>query len=67
MNFSLGNIGLMELVFILLVWGIPIALLVWFVRTLTAISVSLRDIANRLDDLERTVRGTSRDAFSNER
>jgi len=36
------------------------AVLVWFVRTLTAMSVSLREIADRLSDLERTVRETSR-------
>jgi hypothetical protein len=57
MNF--GNIGVAELGFILLAWGLPLMLLVWFVRTLTAIAASLRDIADRLATLERAVRDTS--------
>jgi hypothetical protein len=61
MNFgNTSNIGFIELLFVLLAWGVPIAVLVWFVRTLTSMSVSLREIADRLSDLERTVRETSR-------
>ena len=55
MNF--GNIGGMEMLFVLvLAWGIPLALLVWFVRTLSAMAASLRDIADRLATLERSLR-----------
>ena len=55
MNF--GNIGGMEMLFVLvLAWGIPLALLVWFVRTLSAMAASLRHIADRLGSLERTMR-----------
>ena len=55
MNF--GNIGGIEMLFVLVfAWGIPLALLVWFVRTLSAMAASLRDIADRLVSLERTMR-----------
>jgi uncharacterized protein YoxC len=46
---------------------LPIVLLVWFIRTLTAIARSLREIADRLSDLERAVRDTSRGAAPDER
>jgi hypothetical protein len=54
MNF--GNIGVMEMLFVLLIWAIPLTLLVWFVRTLTAMATSLREVADRLASLERTIR-----------
>jgi hypothetical protein len=57
MNF--GTSGFLELVFFLLVWGIPLVVIVWFVRTLTAMAASLQDIANRLGSLERAVRDAS--------
>jgi hypothetical protein len=55
MNF--GGIGSLEvLLLFVLAWGIPLALLVWFVRTLSGMAASLRGIAERLASLERTVR-----------
>jgi hypothetical protein len=54
MNF--GNIGFMEMLFVLLIWAMPLALLVWFVRTLAAMARSLREVADRLASLERTIR-----------
>ena len=54
MNF--GNIGVMEMLFVLLIWAIPLTFLVWFVRTLTAMATSLREVADRLASLERTIR-----------
>lgn len=58
MNF--GNFGIFEMMFVLLIWGLPIVLLIWFVRTLTAMSVSLRDIAERLASVERAIKDASR-------
>lgn len=57
MNFGTG--GFVGLIFALLLWGLPLVLLVWFIRTLTAMSASLRDIADRLLSLERAVRSAS--------
>ena len=57
MNF--GNIGPIELLFVLLVWGVPLLLVVWFVRTLKAMSASLRDIGDRMGRLERAVQQAS--------
>lgn len=54
MNF--GNVGVMEMLFVLVVWAIPLTVLVWFVRTLTAMAASLREIADRLASLERSIR-----------
>jgi hypothetical protein len=55
MNF--GGIGSLEvLLLFVLAWGIPLTLLVWFVRTLSGMAASLRAIAERLASLERTVR-----------
>ena len=59
MNF--GNIGFAEMLFVLLVWAIPLILVVWFVRTLMNIASSLRDIADRMGSLERTVRDSLHD------
>ena len=60
-------VGLWGPLFNLLLWGLPLVLLVWFIRTLTAIARTLRDIADRLSDLERAVRGAPRGAPPNER
>ena len=57
MNF--GNLGVFELGFVLLAWVVPLTFFVWFVRTLSAMSASLRDIADRLTTLERAVRDNS--------
>lgn len=54
MNF--GNIGVMEMLFVLVIWAMPLALLVWFVRTFAAMARSLREVADRLASLERTIR-----------
>jgi hypothetical protein len=51
--------GTMALILFLLAWGVPLTLLVWFVRTLTTMAVLLRDIADRLVALERAVRDAS--------
>jgi hypothetical protein len=40
----------------LLGWGALIGLIIWFVRTLSAMAVALREIADRLGTLERAVR-----------
>lgn len=57
------NPNLGELVFTLLVWILPLVLVVWFIRTLTNMAASLRDIADRLVSLERAVRdGTANHA-----
>ena len=61
MNF--GSLGLFELLFVLLVWALPLAVMVWFIRTLSSIASSLRDVADRLGSLERAVRdGSTRHA-----
>ena len=57
MNF--GNIGPIELLFVLLVWGVPLLLLVWFVRTLAAMAASLRDIADRMGSVEHAIQQAS--------
>ena len=57
MNF--GSFGAFEMMFVLIAWGIPLTFLVWFVRTLSAMAASLRDIADRLATLERAVRDNS--------
>jgi hypothetical protein len=57
MNF--GNFGAFEMVLVLIAWGIPLTFLVRFVRTLSAMALSLRDIAERLATLERAVRDSS--------
>ena len=54
MNF--GGAGFGELGVFLLVWAVPIGLMIWFVRTLSVMAGALREIANRLGTLERTVR-----------
>lgn len=53
-----GTFGLASLFFALLVYGLPILLAVWFVKTVTSMSTSLREIAERLASLERAVRDT---------
>jgi hypothetical protein len=57
MNF--GNSGLLEVIFAVLVWLIPVVLLGWFVRTLSSISASLREIAERLGSVEGAIRDVS--------
>ena len=57
MNF--GSIGVAELLFVLLAWAVPLALMVWFIRTLSSMARSLRDIADRLGSLEHAVRDDS--------
>ena len=49
----MSNIGYTELVFILILWGLPIALAVWFVRTLNGIARAQRDIGDCLRRLEK--------------
>ena len=51
--------GLGELGFLLLAWTAPIGLMIWFVRTLSAMAASLREIADRLGTLERALRDES--------
>lgn len=53
-------VGLWGLLLKLLLLGLPLVVLVWFIRTLTVIASSLRDIADRLSALERAVRDASR-------
>lgn len=48
--------GLGELGFLLLAWAVPIGLIIWFVRTVSAMAAALREIAARLGTLERAVR-----------
>ena len=57
MNF--GNSGFLEVMFEVLVWLIPVVLLGWFVRTLSSISASLREIAERLGSVEGAIRDVS--------
>ena len=64
---DISLVGLWGPLFSIILWVVPVALLVWFMRTLTTIASSLRDIANRLSDLERAVRDASRGAPPNER
>ena len=54
MNFVGAGFG--ELGFFLLGWGVFIGLVIWFVRTLSAMAAALREIATRLGTLERAVR-----------
>ena len=46
------NFGPVELLFILMVWALPIVLLVWFVRTIMDIRDMLRSIDARLARFE---------------
>jgi hypothetical protein len=41
-------------------WSKPLALLIWFVRTLTAMAASLRDITERLLAVEQAIRDAPR-------
>lgn len=65
MNF--GNLNFLEFVFVLLVWALPLVLLAWFIRTVTGMAASLRDIAVRLADIERALRDAPRSAPPNDR
>lgn len=62
-----ATMGGMGTLFALLIWALPVALLVWLIRTLAAIAPALRDIALRLDSLERAVRDAARSAPPNGR
>ena len=57
MNF--GSVGLLELFPFIIISALPVLLLLWFIKTLTAVAVSLRQIADRLATLERTLRDTA--------
>ncbi len=54
MNF--GNTNVLEFVFVALIWALPLVLMAWFIRAVTGIAASLRDIAVRLTDIERALR-----------
>lgn len=45
--------GLIEILFILVAWALPIAVLVWFARSVNSIRDALRRIERRLDALDR--------------
>ncbi len=66
MNFDAGFV-LFRLASILVAWGIPLALLVWFIRTLAVITRRLGDIVSRLDSLEGAIRDTAYPAPPSER
>ncbi|MFL5614878.1 MAG: hypothetical protein ACJ796_14540 [Gemmatimonadaceae bacterium] len=57
MNF--GGAGFGDLGLVLLGWAVPIGLMIWFVRTVSAMAGALREIADRLGTLERAVRESS--------
>ena len=63
MNF--GDIGGVEFLFVLLLWCLPVLLLVWFIKTLSGMASSLRDIAARLQALERAIRDATPSGPSN--
>ena len=54
MNF--GNVGFIEVLFVLIVWALPVALVVWFIVAISRISRSVRDISIRLASLEIALR-----------
>jgi hypothetical protein len=54
MNFGASFPG--AVFFALVLYAIPIALLIWFIVTLTSMASSLRDLANRLASVERALR-----------
>lgn len=56
---TVGNMNVVELVFYVLVMALPFVLLVWFVRTLSAMSQALAAIVTRLAALEQAVRSDS--------
>ncbi len=66
MNFGAGP-ALLQLAFLLVIWGIPLVLLVWFIRILTAMARRLGDIVSRLDSLERAIQDANRPAPRSER
>jgi hypothetical protein len=59
MNFD--NLSLVGLGFLALFWGVLLGLAIWFVRTVTSVATSLREIAERLASLERAVRDAGKD------
>jgi len=64
---DISLVGLWGPLFTLVLWGVPIGLFIWFMRTLAEIARSLRDIAKHLSDLERAIRDTSRGVPPTER
>lgn len=56
----LGNIGaggaLLSVIFVVVAWGIPLLLALWFIRTFSAMAESQRDIANRLASIDEHLR-----------
>jgi len=65
MNF--GNVNFLESIFLLLIWALPLVLLAWFIRAVTGIAASLRDIGVRLTDIERALRDAPRVAPPHDR
>lgn len=57
------NLGVFEFLLVMIVWAIPILVLVWFVRAVNDIRTSLRDIAGRLEGIERTERSVRHEPF----
>jgi hypothetical protein len=47
-------LGPIEILFLLAAWALPIAVLVWFVRSVTSIRDILRRIERRLDSIATT-------------
>jgi hypothetical protein len=45
-------LGPIEILFLLVAWALPIAVLVWFVRSVTSIRDTLRRIERRLDSMD---------------
>ena len=52
----LGGLGSFEMIFMLLLWAIPVVVLFWFVNTLSSMARSLGQIADRMKKLEAAVR-----------
>ncbi len=48
----MGNIGLSELVLLMVLWVIPIALAIWVVRSLHRIARTQRDMADSIRRIE---------------
>jgi hypothetical protein len=56
MNFGGGGFGGTEVLFLILIWALPFVIAIWFIRTLSSIARSLRDVVDRLDSVERAIR-----------
>ena len=59
----LGNVGvggaLMSVILVVIAWGIPLLIALWFIRTFSAMAESQRDIANRLASIDEHLRRTN--------